>query len=456
MSLLAKIFTAEVIAGIVFGFLSLYLWFQYKYTYWSRRGVSGPKPTFPFGNITDVIKRKSQFFQPYIDNYDKYKHLPYVGMYSFYRPVLSIHDPDIAKLILIKDFDHFQAHGIFSGGEGDPLAGHLFNMHGEQWKMLRSKMSPTFTSGKVKMMYPLVEHIANEALNYVDLLYSNGETVNFTDLYAKYSMEIIGSVGFGVECNGFKNPNSEFYIRGHEYFDPQSSYWTFVRALAFFMPDFFKILKIRRISPRIINFFFSLVKESVEYRQKHSYIRNDFLQTLVELNNEQKMNDKAIYDGECTYEAQNEMVYLNMVIDETMRLHPPMRALFRKCTKSYKMPNSDLVIEKGTLLFVPNQAIQMNPEIFPQPEKFNPGRFAPENKSKMHPCHWMPFGEGPRKCLGLRQGYIQSKMALVKILNKYELLLDKRTPVPMKLKASSLAYAANGGVWLKLRQIYND
>ncbi|XP_063367313.1 probable cytochrome P450 6a14 [Cydia amplana] len=512
MTLLSQIITTEVIGGLLFGFLGLYLWFQYKYTYWSRRGVSGPKPTFPFGNIKDVIQRKSQFFQPYIDNYDKYKHLPYVGMYSFHRPVLSINDPDIAKLILIKDFDHFQAHGIFSGGEGDPLAGHLFNMHGEQWKMLRSKMSPTFTSGRVKMMYPLVEHIANEALSYVDLLYSNGETVNFTDLYAKYSMEIIGNVGFGVECNGFKNPNSEFYLRGYEYFEPQSGYWTFVRALAFFMPDFFKILKIRRISPRIINFFFSLVKESVEYRQKHSYIRNDFLQTLVELKNEQKMNDKeggkfsfsiedvvantmlymfagyetsatagqfaayelarnphiqakareevrrvlAKYDGECTYEAQNEMVYLNMVIDETMRLHPPMRALFRRCTKSYKMPNSDLVIDKGTLLFVPNQAIQMNPEIFPEPQKFDPDRFAPENKSKMHPCHWMPFGEGPRKCLGLRQGYIQSKMALVKIINKYELILDKRTPVPMKLKASSLAYAANGGVWLKLGQISQD
>lgn len=225
MTFLYHILTTEVISSVAFGFLCLYVWFQYKFTYWKRKGVSGPKPTFPFGNIKEVIQRKTQFFQLYIDSYDKYKHLPYVGTYSFHRPVLSINDPDIAKLILIKDFDHFQAHGIFSGGQGDPLAGHLFNVHGEKWKMLRSKISPSFTAGKLKIMYPLVEHIANEALNYVDLLYSNGETVNFSDLYAKYSMEIIGSVGFGVECNGFKNPNSEFCLRGHEYFDPQTIYW---------------------------------------------------------------------------------------------------------------------------------------------------------------------------------------------------------------------------------------
>ncbi|CAB3249283.1 unnamed protein product [Arctia plantaginis] len=159
------------------------------------------------------------------------------------------------------------------------------------------------------------------------------------------------------------------------------------------------------------------------------------------------------YGGECTYEAQNEMVYLNMVLDETMRIHPSMRALFRRCNRDYKLPNSDLVIEKGTMVFIPIQAIQMDPEIFSEPEMFDPERFSPKNKANLHPCHWMPFGEGPKKCLGIRQGYIQSKMALVKVLHKYELLLDDRTHVPMKIKNSSLVYAAEGGVWLKLRSL---
>ncbi|XP_047033943.1 probable cytochrome P450 6a14 [Helicoverpa zea] len=511
---LTQVFNTQTIVFVTFAVIYTFLWFRYKFTYWSKRGVVGPQPEFIFGNIKKVIKRKEQFFQPYYDNYFKYKHLPYIGMYSFHQPVLSIHDPDIAKLMLIKDFDSFQSRGTYDGGVGDPLAANLFNISGKRWKSLRLKMTPTFTPGKLKTMYPIVEDIANQALSYVDVLQSNKETVNFSDFYSKYAMEIIGNVGFGVECNGFVNPKSEFYVRGHEYFDHQSHYWRLIRAFAFFAPDTFDSLKIRRISSKIENFFCGIVKRTVEYRQKHRVTRNDFLQTLIELKNghvvdEQgkvkytiadfpfSMTDVAAntmlymiagyetsattgqfaayqlalnphiqararrevltvlekYGGECTYEAQNEMVYLNMVLDETMRMHPSMRALFRRCNKDYKLPNSDLVIEKGTMVFIPIHAIQMDPDIFPEPDKFDPERFSPENKAKLHPCHWMPFGEGPKKCLGVRQGYIQSKMALIKVLHKYELILDDRTEVPMKIKNSSLVYAAHGGVWLKLRRL---
>lgn len=83
-----------------------------------------------------------------------------------------------------------------------------------------------------------------------------------------------------------------------------------------------------------------------------------------------------------------------------MRKYPPMRALFRRCTKDYKIPHTEVVIEKGTLIFIPIHSIQMDPEIFPEPEKFDPERFTPDKKKNMHPCQWMPFGEGPRKCLG--------------------------------------------------------
>ncbi|KAF9810969.1 hypothetical protein SFRURICE_001492 [Spodoptera frugiperda] len=431
-----------------------------------------------------------------------------------YENYVSNSKEDIAKLMLIKDFDSFQSRGTYAGGVGDPLAANLFNIFGKRWKTLRLKMTPTFTPGKLKTMYPIVEDIAKQALNYVDVLHSNEETVNFTDFYSKYAMEIIGNVGFGVECNGFVNPKSEFYIRGHEYFDHQSHYWRLIRAFAFFAPDTFDSLKIRRISSKIENFFCGIVKRTVEYRQKHSVTRNDFLQTLIELKNGHVVDEQgeikysktdfpftmtdvaantmlymiagyetsattgqfaayqlalnphiqarvrkevdtvlAKYGGECTYEAQNEMVYLNMVLDETMRMHPSMRALFRRCNKDYKLPNSDLVIEKGTMVFIPIHAIHMDPDIFPEPEKFDPERFSPENKAKLHPCHWMPFGEGPKKCLGIRQGYIQSKMALIKVLHKYELILDQRTEVPMKIKNSSLVYAAQGGVWLKLRSL---
>ena len=236
-----KIFSSETLALAVVCLILVYIWFKYKFTYWAKKGVFGPTPVFPYGNIQNVIKRKVQFFEPYCEYYFKYKHLPYVGMYCFNQPVLSINDPDLAKLVLIKDYEHFQSHGIFSGGYGDPLAGHLFNIHGNTWKILRNKMSPTFTAAKLKGMYPLVEKIAKESLLYADNIHSASEVINISEFYEKYTMEIIGSVGFGVECNGFKNSQSEFYLRGHEYFEPTSIYWfvyyynfVFMNCIVFF------------------------------------------------------------------------------------------------------------------------------------------------------------------------------------------------------------------------------
>lgn len=224
IQLTSTIINEVFLLGFV-SFLLIYVWFKYKFSYWARRGVPGPKPEFPFGNVRDVIKRKKQFFQPFCDAYFQYKRLPYVGLYTFHAPVLCINDPDLAKLILIKDFDYFQSHGTFSSPSvGDPLGGHLFNIHGRDWRVLRTRLSPAFSPGKLKSFFPFVEKIATQAVEYSNKQYAAGNTINFTEFYAKYAMEIIGSVGFGVENDGFVK-ETEFYQRGNEYFEPKSIYW---------------------------------------------------------------------------------------------------------------------------------------------------------------------------------------------------------------------------------------
>lgn len=72
----------------------------------------------------------------------------------------------------------------------------------------------------------------------------------------------------------------------------------------------------------------------------------------------------------------------------------------RTCTKDYKFPDDDGFIEKGTQVFIPTLALHMDPEYYPNPEKFDPDRFSEENKSTRHPYVYLPFGEGPRVCLG--------------------------------------------------------
>lgn len=89
------------------------------------------------------------------------------------------------------------------------------------------------------------------------------------------------------------------------------------------------------------------------------------------------------------------MWYLYFI--ETMRKYPPLTALTRVCVKDYKFPDSEIFIEKGTTAILPVLGYHYDPEVFPDPEKFNPDRF--EDKNVKYDGY-LPFGYGPRNCIG--------------------------------------------------------
>lgn len=74
--------------------------------------------------------------------------------------------------------------------------------------------------------------------------------------------------------------------------------------------------------------------------------------------------------------------------------------LVRRCVQNYQVPGSDLIIEKGVNVVVPSHQIQRDPEYFNDPEEFDPDRFSPERKNSFPPEAYMPFGIGPRLCIG--------------------------------------------------------
>lgn len=89
-----------------------------------------------------------------------------------------------------------------------------------------------------------------------------------------------------------------------------------------------------------------------------------------------------------------------MVIAETLRKYPPLPVLDRVANENYKIPNSNLVIEKGTPITIPVSGLHYDPEYFPNPEKYDPERFSESNKKSRKQCVYLPFGEGPHVCIG--------------------------------------------------------
>lgn len=129
---------------------------------------------------------------------------------------------------------------------------------------------------------------------------------------------------------------------------------------------------------------------------------------LYELSKNQEAQKKAQaevdnylkkHNGKVGYECTSELPYLEACIDEALRLYPVLGVLTREVVENYTFPNG-LQLEAGARVHIPVRYLQRNPEFFPEPEKYKPERFLSGNKENIVPYTYMPFGEGPRTCIG--------------------------------------------------------
>lgn len=81
-------------------------------------------------------------------------------------------------------------------------------------------------------------------------------------------------------------------------------------------------------------------------------------------------------------------------------MYPPLATLNRRCSKNYTLRDTDIEIVKGTRVLISTLGLHMDPDYFPDPEKFDPERFNDENKKSRHQFVYLPFGDGPRNCIG--------------------------------------------------------
>lgn len=126
-----------------------------------------------------------------------------------------------------------------------------------------------------------------------------------------------------------------------------------------------------------------------------------------------------------TLEELGQLHYLEQVINETLRLFPPAPIMSRQAaeTKTY----GQVTIPKGAAVLIPIFLVLKDPKHFPDPEKFDPDRFTEENKAARDHMAFMPFGYGPRLCLGMRLAYLELKLGLVHVLRKVTFELNDTT-----------------------------
>nr|XP_003701310.1 PREDICTED: cytochrome P450 6k1-like [Megachile rotundata] len=488
----------------------LYYLLTRNYKYWAKRGVMEIPRTPLLGNFGDCMLGRTSPSEYLQGLYNKSKGLPYMGFYIFNKPYFLARDPNLVKHILVKDFNIFgDRHGTADDTHDRLGYANLFLIKNPEWKMLRTKLTPIFTTGKLKRMFDLMLLIAKDLEQHLDArnLEGDGKTIELKDLCANFTTDMIASTAFGLRVKSLEDPKAQFREVGREIFG-----YDLRRSLEFiiifFLPEYIKYTRPKffgkNASDFLRNVFWDVINERINSKQK----RNDLIDLLIELR-QKHGNDKdmegfdfngddlvaqaAVFftggfetssttmsftlyelalqpdiqktlrneihealeesDGKITYEMVMTLPYLDMVISETLRKYPPLAFLDRVTSEDYKVPNSDLVLEKGTPVYIPMMGIHRDPEYYPDPDKYDPLRFTEENKQKRPNFTYFPFGEGPHICIGSRLGLMQSKLGIVQVIKDYEVMPCDKTTVPMVLDPRGLTTTARDGLYVKFRKL---
>ena len=223
----------------------------------------------------------------------------------FLSPVYLPIDPDIIKHIMQKDFQHFINHGVSLDEKIDPLNGHLFNLEDEKWKNMRIKLTPTFTSGKMKMMFQTLADCSIGLKDIMDESAANHSPVDIKNILGRFTTDIIGSVAFGLECNSLKNPDAEFRKYGKKIFEVSTSERLKTLSLSILPKSVVRALNLKRTKPDVEQFFMKAIRDTVDYREKNNVYRKDFLHLLIQLKNRGSVeeDDKLSDGGKLTEKA---------------------------------------------------------------------------------------------------------------------------------------------------------
>jgi len=479
-------------------------------TYWQSQGIACLKPHPLLGHITGWTKVRS-FPDILTDYYEKLKGSgPFAGFYWFQKPTAFVLEPELMKNILIKDFPKFTDRGFYSNPKDDPITGHLFLLEGQEWRQMRHKLSPTFTSGKMKNMFPMVVDVGHVFIDVFGQAVDEHGVVEVKDLLSRFTTDVIGTCAFGIDCNSLKDPNTEFRLMGQRALT-ETRHNLLGIAFTFVFRNLAKKLHMKLTPDDIEEFFFRIVRETIDVREREQIRRNDFMGTLIDLKNNKTIVSEddgelqsisleqivgqafvffaagfetssttmgfALYElakhediqerarqevqailaqhgGELTYDCMKDMKYLDQVIAETLRLYTVVPVLNRACLEDFVVPNNPkYVIKKGMSVVIPIGAMHRDPKYYSNPEEFDPEHFSEEAINSRDPILYMPFGEGPRNCIGMRFGQMQMRICLTLLLSRFKFSLTDKSTKTLEMNKKTFIITTASGIYINCERI---
>ncbi|XP_077094334.1 cytochrome P450 3A30-like isoform X1 [Siphateles boraxobius] len=494
-------FSAETWALLMLFVALMVIYGYWPHSQFKKLGIAGPKPIPFFGTM---LRYREGFHNFDFECFKKYGRV--WGIYDARQPVLCIMDQSIIKTILIKE-----CYSLFTNRRNFRLNGPLYDavsiVEDDDWRRIRSVLSPSFTSGRLKEMFGIMKTHSQILVQNLGKSATRGENVDIKEFFGAYSMDVVTSTAFSVDIDSLNNPKDPFVtnIKKMLKFDFLNPVFLISALFPFITPVLAK-MDLAFFPTSVTDFFYAALQKikSERVANDHKKKRVDFLQLMVDSQTAGKTQhgeehtEKGLSDHEILsqamififagyetssstlsfffynlatnpeamkklqeeidetfpnkapvdYEAVMNMDYLDAALNESLRLFPVAARLERVCKKTVEI--NGVIIPKDMVVMIPTFALHRDPDYWSDPESFKPERFTKGNKETIDPYMYMPFGLGPRNCIGMRFAQLTMKLAIAEILQRFDVSVCAETQVPLELGLNGLL-APKDPIKLKLK-----
>jgi len=227
------------------------------------------------------------------------------GFFIFGQPNFMINDEDLAKRVLIKDFDYFVDRRTFDTYDTFTKA-FLTNLSGAEWKQMRSLMSGVFTSGKLKLMANHIDKVGKNFEKYVSIQARERNEIDMKVAGGLMTLDSIASAGFGIEVDSFAEPDNTFRKMALTLVGAPGYRSSFENLKIFFLatlPKLGKFLKITFLNKVATSFFSDIIIKTYKRRMETGEKRNDIIDVLVEELKSSSKNKSQTYESDFEKDA---------------------------------------------------------------------------------------------------------------------------------------------------------
>jgi len=404
------------------------------------KGGAGRMPPAPRGSVREMVRDPLNFFLNMTREY---------GDIVCYRPApdtaFLVNHPDYIRHVLV-DNNRNYSKATYSNLVFKKLVGDgLITSEGETWRQHRRLMQPAFHHSRLEALDGMIVTAAEEMLSRWERRYAEGLPVDIAREMASLTLTITTRALFGVDLGDEVNTIGE---------------WVNQAAAKFEKPSTPQVQE----SSREVR---AIVERIVRQRKENFEDRSDLLSSMIQARDEETrlmLDERALCDQVMTlliagYEttanaltwtwyllSQNpwavgqlreevhavlgsnrppatadldKMPFTRMVLDESLRLFPPAWILGRKALGPDEIGGYS--VGAGTIMAICVYTVHRHPEFWEQPETFNPLRFSPGADQRRHRYAYIPFGAGPRQCIGNNFGLLEACLAMACVAQRFEL-----------------------------------